>query len=761
MPVTILGPLPFAWLNWNSPWMLLWVIAAIVPWLIARRRRKSETTMPWPAMEFLREAMAQATTVRRAPSNWLRWLRSLALLALGLAVAQPLWQPGPQPFIGSKASHPQCLLFWIDPSLSMGWTVDGVDRLELAKRWCRKKLQSLQPGQSAIWLGGAAARLSAPRPSLNPDDLLPLIEQMQVEDGTGESLATVLSRAAGAILNAKDSLPVGTAFELILLSDLESNSWIEQLPSLDPELLPAELKEVPRQIVSCRHPVDPQGHLAIDRLVVPDPVIAGEPCVLQAQGRWIGNPPPEGVAVRWLIDSFQRASQRVEAKEGGVSMEWTWVPSTAGRYEVAVQRESNSLPADQITAIQVEVLPPPSIDLLEGKDRAGRFVAAALESLTELEGNAATWKRGMLPGWQVDALGPSSSIWLCDVPLEAPGSRQAMEDCWQRGASLVVWCGPQTVSAAQGAKRMSELVPSWTQWGLPDWQWQGVVELELPFDRNSISPILDPMEYTSPLLAPFRDHPRSGLLDAPIQRHWRWRLEEGPNDSRSTSTPPWTIDLKTAAGDPMIVHHRFGRGIAYWIATAPAPALPDGQSGWNAWAAWPSFVPLIDSLANRLLEQRDKPLHGPLPMMLESPFVEAILPSHRLRDPEDQPLPIRWEKSSGGLWQATASAGQIAGRYQWDDPDPSYTKIWSLQRPMQELTMDTLPPDRLPKGWKEGDGTLPDSAVPIARPIFRWFLAVVLGLLLTESILLGIRKTAGNRPGSSTAQGLHGRFDRG
>lgn len=761
MPVTILGPLPIAWLNWNSPWMLAWVIAAIVPWLIARRRRKSETTMPWPAMEFLREAMAQATTVRRAPSHWLRWLRSLALGALGLAVAQPLWQPGSQPFTGSQANDPQCLLLWIDPSLSMGWRVDGVDRLELAKRWCRKKIESLQPGQSAIWLGGAAARQAAPRPSLNPDDLLPLIEQMTVEDGTGESLATVLSRAAGAISNAKSSLPAGTVFELILLSDLESNSWIEQLASLDPDQLPAELKEVPRQIVSCRHPVDPQGHLAIDRLVVPDPVIAGKPCRLQAEGRWIGQPPPEGIAVRWLIDRLQRASQRVEAGEGGVAIEWTWVPATAGRYEVALQRESNSLPADRITATQVDVLPPPSIDLLEGKDRAGRFVAAALESLAEVDGNAATLQRGMLPGWQVDALGPSSSIWLCDVPLDAPGSRQAMEDCWQQGASLVVWCGPQTVSAAQGGKRMSELVPSWTRWGLPDWQWQGVVELEVPFDRSALGPILDPMEYTSPLLAPFRDHPRSGLLDAPIQRHWRWRQEQDPGDARSASISPWTIDLKTAAGDPMIVHHRFGRGIAYWIATAPAPALPDGQSGWNAWAAWPSFVPLIDSLANRLLEQRDKPLHGPLPMMLESPSVEAILPSHRLRDPDDQPLSIRWEKGSEGLWQAIASADQKAGRYQWDDPDPSRTKTWSLQRPPQELTMETLSPDRLPDGWKEGDGTRPDPAVPSARPIFRWFLAVVLGLLMTESILLGIRSRAANHQRPATPQGLQGRFDRG
>jgi hypothetical protein len=141
MPVTILAPFPIAWLNWNSPWMLAWVIAAIVPWLLARRRRRSETTLPWPAMEFLREAMAQATTVRRAPSHWLRWLRSLALGALGLAVAQPLWQPGSQPFTGSHANDPQCLLLWIDPSLSMGWRVDGVDRLELAKRWCRKKIE--------------------------------------------------------------------------------------------------------------------------------------------------------------------------------------------------------------------------------------------------------------------------------------------------------------------------------------------------------------------------------------------------------------------------------------------------------------------------------------------------------------------------------------------------------------------------------------------------------------------------------------------
>ncbi|MFM8328569.1 MAG: hypothetical protein ACKN9U_27235, partial [Pirellulaceae bacterium] len=108
-----------------------------------------------------------------------------------------------------------------------------------------------------------------------------------------------------------------------------------------------------------------------------------------------------------------------------------------------------------------------------------------------------------------------------------------------------------------------------------------------------------------------------------------------------------------------------------------------------------------------------------------------------------------------------AAAGQKAGRYQWEDPDPSRTKTWSLQRPQQELTLDTLPPDRLPDGWNKGDNALPDSAIPSARPIFRWFLAVVLGLLMTESILLGIRSRTANRQRPATAQGLPGRLDRG
>ena len=86
----ILGPLGFA-----TPWLLAGLVALPVLWLILRAVPPSPRLVDFPAIGLLLGLRDRRAEARRAPW-WLLLLRCLAIAALILAFAGPVWKPAPR-----------------------------------------------------------------------------------------------------------------------------------------------------------------------------------------------------------------------------------------------------------------------------------------------------------------------------------------------------------------------------------------------------------------------------------------------------------------------------------------------------------------------------------------------------------------------------------------------------------------------------------------------------------------------------------------
>ncbi len=128
-----------------APLGLALALAAIVPILLHLLRRRSATTVAFPAVRFLEEAQRdrrQQTTLRQ---RVLLALRVLAILALALAAARPLGRPG------GTGHAPTALAIVLDNSLRSTAAPGGMPVLEALVAEARTLIAATSP-PDAVWL---------------------------------------------------------------------------------------------------------------------------------------------------------------------------------------------------------------------------------------------------------------------------------------------------------------------------------------------------------------------------------------------------------------------------------------------------------------------------------------------------------------------------------------------------------------------------------------------------------------------------------
>src|SRR5687767_10992457 len=111
----------------TQPWMLLWAAAAAAPILIHLLNRRRYREQSWAAMEYLLAAMRK--NMRRIQiEQWLLLaLRTLIVLLLVAAVADPVIQGLGLSHAAGARTH---RLFVLDGSYSMSYRVDQAARFE-------------------------------------------------------------------------------------------------------------------------------------------------------------------------------------------------------------------------------------------------------------------------------------------------------------------------------------------------------------------------------------------------------------------------------------------------------------------------------------------------------------------------------------------------------------------------------------------------------------------------------------------------------
>ena len=245
---------------------------------------------------------------------------------------------------------------------------------------------------------------------------------------------------------------------------------------------------------------------------------------------------------------------------------------------------------------------------------------------------------------------------------------------------------------------------------------------------------IDPLDYASPIAAPFAAHPDAGLLTTPIFRYWKIQFGD------SVSERP-RIELQLQDAAPLVVLNRWGKGSVASLLSAPQTGSTQAAAEpWNAMAAWPSFVPLMQQLVQATLSDGatpfnltvGQPISGAQRATGDKTLIQIVRPdgnSSELQASEVDENGLRaWSfpaTTQRGIYQV--SVEDDAPRPYAVNINPSQSELRSV--PVEQLAKSTEKPSSpLSLGVDIDSGHLSNTLV-------RWLLASLAVMLVAESCL--------------------------
>ena len=196
-------------------WGLLAALLPVVLHLIARRKAKVHD---FAAIEFIFASNKRIARRLRLKQILLLLMRMLLLAGLAVAFSKPFRLEEDQGLPATGA--PTSVVFIVDPSFSMGYTVDGDTLLDRAKQKARAIISDLRPeSDAAVVLASSPAR--ALTQTLTYDRVLVrrLIDDVELSHGSADMQGAL--RLAEQILVASGQ----PRRAVVLLTDLQASEW--------------------------------------------------------------------------------------------------------------------------------------------------------------------------------------------------------------------------------------------------------------------------------------------------------------------------------------------------------------------------------------------------------------------------------------------------------------------------------------------------------------------------------------------------------
>lgn len=559
-------PLAFGFTNLA---MLGWLAAAAAPLVIHLWNRRKFRETRWAAVAFLLAAMRK--NARRIQiQQWLLLAVRTAIIALVvLAVAEPY---GERLAAGTSSATPTHKVLVLDGSFSMAYRPQDGSLWQQARKLAAELVTGSGSGDvfTVIELG-ARPRTVLDREPIDRAAVAARIEALPQTHGRADLPAGLtlvqqaLQRQQGDRIERQ---------EVYFFTDVQRATW--QLRNADCGLRIRELSgQATLVVVDVGRPG--AANLAVTRLAAADPfVVAGREAAFEATVHEFGNQPRSGCVIEFLVDGVPVGQQTVDIPAGGEkSVRFTHRFVEPGRHTVAVRTSGDRLEVDNTRRLVAEVRDAVRVLCVAGRQGAARYVAdaldpdphddSALRPVVASEGDLA----------ELD-LAPYDCVFLCNVAQLSAGEAERLRRYAEQGGGVVFFLGDQVLADRYNAlaEGKQPLVPARL----------GELVTESP-------PVLDPLDYRHPIVAPFRARERAGLLSTPIARYFR--LVVPPQRSGVK------VALAAADGDPLIVTAPVGRGRVALIATAGSLASVDVASGqpWTLWPTWPSFLPIVRELA--------------------------------------------------------------------------------------------------------------------------------------------------------------------
>lgn len=750
----------FAPLFW---WGLPLAAAPVAIHLINLLRQRR---VDWAAMEFLLASQRKYRTQVLLRQMLLLALRTLAVLGLLAALAQPRWRSGG--LLGGTASATHVVI--LDDSASMADTTGGnTDLVADAAVGDTRPSTAFDRGRAVVErlavelaASGGRHRLGVALTSQLASAAGPawLVPPADVAPGSVPTLRDALARAtvgdgAAGAREACAEIPALVAAAgdgprvLWMIGDLRARDWLGDEPAATLRRAAADGAEI--RVVDAAGE-GPGGNLGVERLRVVGGVPAANVLVpVEVEVRNDAATPARDVVVGLREDGGGRPGVRIdEIPAGGTVVRRFDVRFLqAGSHTLEAELPGDVLAADDVRRAVVEVSERVDVLLVDG-GVAGASASSAGDAFyvaTALAPGAAA-ATGLRP--RVDSpaalaatdLGRFGSIWLLDVERLDQASVAAVEAYVREGGGVVFFCGPRTVAEAvnRDLYRGGD--------GLFPVPLAGAVELLA--DPKAPASVPDVVADEHPVVSVLVGQ-RNPLLDA-VRVERFWAVERGFDPAAHGVRR--LLSLRT--GQPLAVEKPYGAGSVVAVLTTAAP-------DWNTWArANPSWVVVLLELQSHLGRMRriaeanlvGEPIVLRLDAGVDEPSVDFLVP------PEAAVVAQSAVAVSGTVLEARLAETPRAGLYEarWRrldgterqrsfavNVDPGEGRLERLGRGRLEAALRGVP-----HRYDLADDVVAASGDLAGRPLAIPLLVAVAALLLVEQLVayaagyhpVGHRRTA-------------------
>ncbi len=531
-----------------APLFLLGIAAVAIPLLVHLVQREKRDPTAFPSLMFLERTPAPFTARRQLRDPWLFALRALAVIALALAFARPVF--GPRPIVGGVDVRRRELVVLLDRSFSM----------RVGARWARARaavdrvITNLAPGDRMTLVPfdrrahavtaatGDAAQLRAGLDSLAPTD---------------ES-----TRLAPAVAVAQQRLAASDAPRkvLVVVSDFQRSGW-----DLTEDARMAPGTEIAPLDVSDSAPVIDRAVRSVtaQRDQRPGPA----QMIVTARITNVG-PAARGVVARLEVAGRVMEQRTVDLpRDGGASVSFAPVPAPSDAVPARVVLAADAIPGDD--AFHFLLNQAPVLPVLVIEARAGPYLTRALAI-----GDAPRFDvTSRTPGRATAAdLTGRRLLILADGAFPAGLGSAAVLRFVEQGGGLIVALGDEANARAWPAAAQA-LIPG---------------HIRTVSDRiNTNGAVLGALDQRHPALS-LLTGARAGDLTA--ARFYKYRAID-------TSAG---VLARFDDGAAALTEHAIGRGRVITFGSSF-----DGR--WNDLPRQPAFLPLVQQLSRYAASWREAP----------------------------------------------------------------------------------------------------------------------------------------------------------
>ncbi|MFZ1932851.1 MAG: BatA domain-containing protein [Thermoguttaceae bacterium] len=573
-------PSPLLAFGWVSLPMLGWLGAAAAPILIHLWSRRKYREMSFSAMEYLLAAVRRQTR-RLLFEQWLLLaVRTLLVVLVVLAVAEPYVERAGMAFTPGGHVH-RVLVF--DGSYSMAYKPADKTRFDHAKQFARRIVNDSPQGDAfTLVLMSSTPRVIVGTAALEPAAILQEIDNLELPH-TMADLPAAIPAIRQLIASVAADNPRLDRREVYFLSDLQRTTWAPQLSEaarahfLDQTNELAQLANL--FVVDLGQPS--AANLAITDLHTADSLItAGRDTSFQVRLQHFGPVVNDRQLVELFVDGRRIAQTQVELSPDGTGRaEFSYRFDAPGDHTVEARASGDALDVDNHRYLALTVRQAIRVLCIDGHPSGGSFRGAADYLAVALVPQSETSDRAPLQA-EVAAesallernLASYDCLFLCNVAQFTGSEAGALNAYLQGGGCVVFFLGDQVLAdrynhelgvAGEGRAGEPHILPA---------------RLGRVIDRPQFR--LDPLGYRHPILEAFRGRGQTSLLTTPVFKHFQLTPSQ---KSRATTV------LALGNGDPLVIEQSVRRGRVVLVGTSAEPS-------WTAMPLWPSFVPLAQEI---------------------------------------------------------------------------------------------------------------------------------------------------------------------